>query len=609
MFRQAPRHLKAPLRDVHSQVARLGRGVHTKTHTIRGSQRAIILASSTAAVGGLIWYNSKTTIHGDAPETNPTEAVLKAKQALCTGINEDGSLTAVVWGSNKSNIISPENPGIESVRIPSVANWLQNVALRDLALHDQHAACVDARGDVYQWGNGFYGSAPKSDAEAMGRKPTLTLQGKNIIRLQLTGSRVFALSASGKIYVFAAKAGQQKSPVGAPTPSSTPWWGTGWFWGEEEAAIDFAQLTPKEAFGWKERFVSIAAGRDHLLALTSTGRTYAHPINKNANSHGQLGFRKFDIPIPSSSTVMSPSSRLAVELVPKSIADPFANSTPFSRADTPSAGPTVSDNLQQLDDQNIGFSDTLFEIQALKGINVSQIAAGGRSSYVLTDSGRALGWGANEFGQVGLGSNVTLDTITVPTEIVLSRNVPGSLRTSCLDIAAGGDLACFVAERSGGNTAAFVDLLMCGNGQWGGLGNNVFSNAQGNPLRVKNVSGLREFDEKEQALTPIFPHAISISPTGHVLMTLDTRSQAGSGATGRDLLVWGTNRDYQLGTGKRTSLAVPTNLEQADSTRFMLANAKAPVRDLSGKLWKKGVEVEQCAVAGYGNSIVYWKIR
>jgi alpha-tubulin suppressor-like RCC1 family protein len=48
------------------------------------------------------------------------------------------------------------------------------------------------------------------------------------------------------------------------------------------------------------RITSIAAGRDHLLALTSSGRTFVHPITKNANSHGQLGFRKFDIPDPSS---------------------------------------------------------------------------------------------------------------------------------------------------------------------------------------------------------------------------------------------------------------------------------------------------------------------
>ena len=57
---------------------------------------------------------------------------------------------------------------------------------------------------------------------------------------------------------------------------------------------------------------------------------------------------------------------------------------------------------------------------------------------------------------------------------------------------AGGDLTCFIVERSDGVSVPTVDLLMCGNGQWGGLGNNVYSNSQGNPVRAKNVSGLLE---------------------------------------------------------------------------------------------------------------------
>lgn len=62
----------------------------------------------------------------------------------------------------------PDDP----IRTPTFAAWLDNVALRDLALH-QHSACVDARGDVYQWGDGFFES--RSDQT---QKPKLTLRGK-----------------------------------------------------------------------------------------------------------------------------------------------------------------------------------------------------------------------------------------------------------------------------------------------------------------------------------------------------------------------------------------------------------------------------------------------
>lgn len=368
----------------------------------------------------------------------------------------------------RNHVLLPDD-ATESIRSPMVASFLENVPLRDLALHEQHAACVDARGDVYQWGDGFYDAS--SNAEPEGRGPKLTLSGKvclttapttivhsstvlfqlqNITEIKLTDSRLFALSSSGKVYVLSSQASRQN-----PSPavsSGSPWWGTGWLWGDDALAADFIELKPSDALSRGEkyvipqqfsppilsrlpRFVSIAAGRDHLLALTSSGRTFAHPINKNANTHGQLGFRKFDIPDPSSpstSTTSSSSSRMNVELTPRSAIDPHANKARYTRQNTRAnhwfesglpgtseqgapAAPApedrvlvglsnnlvgVSENLAGVDDDKIGFCDKLFEVPSLKGVRIEQIAAGARSSYVKTDTGRVLGWGANEYGCV-----------------------------------------------------------------------------------------------------------------------------------------------------------------------------------------------------------------
>ena len=59
----------------------------------------------------------------------------------------------------------------ESLRSPSPLPWLDGVALRDLVLHETHAACVDARGDVYQWGN-------VSAQGSVVTQPIRTLRGK-----------------------------------------------------------------------------------------------------------------------------------------------------------------------------------------------------------------------------------------------------------------------------------------------------------------------------------------------------------------------------------------------------------------------------------------------
>ena len=57
----------------------------------------------------------------------------------------------------------------EVLRAPEAPEWLNNVALRDLAFHKTHAACIDAHGDVYQWGDGFSREQ---------KKPCRTLSGK-----------------------------------------------------------------------------------------------------------------------------------------------------------------------------------------------------------------------------------------------------------------------------------------------------------------------------------------------------------------------------------------------------------------------------------------------
>ncbi|KAI0831122.1 RCC1/BLIP-II [Trametes gibbosa] len=594
-----------------SHQVNVGRRLFSRNVSRGGSQRfatSLALTSASAAVAGALYYavTTQNTIHNDAPTIREAQS----KGASGSVQSADSGLTTLVWGANKTHVLDDDLP--EAVRVPTSSEWFENVALRDLELHEYHAACVDARGDVYQWGDGFFGSEPGSSHG----KPRLTLRGKNITQLQLTRSRVFALSASGRIYMLSSRQADQALSTGAQTPASTPWWGTGWLWGEEEE-VDFVEITPSEHLKRSERFVQISAGTDHMLAVTSEGRTFAHPITLNANSHGQLGLRKCDVPYPVDLEhfhLPHKHPRVPLELTPKSIADPYAKASPATRPAT--AAPRNSEAYigkaavaAGLDDSSIRFSDRLFEVPALRGIKVDHVAAGGRSSFAKTAAGKVLGWGANEFGQIGLGANVTLDTITVPTEVVLWRTTPATMRTTCVGVFAGGDLTMFEVERSDGSGMPYIDVLTCGNGQYGGLGNALYNNAQSTPVRAKNVSGLYEYSELSKNLQAIAPETISISPTGHVLLTLDTGKRAGPGGGGKDVVVWGANFDYQLGNGKRGSLPTPTVLLTPGGERFMLHRQRArEVRDLQGQVWKKGVDVEQRAVAGWNSSVVYWRI-
>lgn len=84
-----------------------------------------------------------------------------------------------------------------------------------------------------------------------------------------------------------------------------------------------------------------------------------------------------------------------IDLVPNVVRDPYALSNPRGRALPPRQVTLAVVEPKDLDGCNV-----LFEIPALNGIRISQIATGSRTSFARTFDGRVLGWGANEFGFV-----------------------------------------------------------------------------------------------------------------------------------------------------------------------------------------------------------------
>lgn len=135
----------------------------------------------------------------------------------------------------------------------------------------------------------------------------------------------------------------------------------------------------------KSRFVSVAVGEHHLLALTSNGRTFAHPLSHKANLYGQLGIRHLEF--------SEAGNSYAIDLVPDIVNDPYALSSPRGRTPSPrQVTPGV------VESKDLRGCNVMFEVPSLSGVRVSQIAAGSRTSFARTFDGRVLGWGANEFG-------------------------------------------------------------------------------------------------------------------------------------------------------------------------------------------------------------------
>ncbi|CCO26128.1 aminopeptidase 2 [Rhizoctonia solani AG-1 IB] len=527
-------------------------GAHEK---IRNSGAFITGAALAAATATVYAFNTAQVAHNEDPNA-VSASISGSKNTAPLKLEDDGKLHTYVWGSNKYNTLSPGN-NKDAIRTPEdVLSWT-GVVLRDLAFHEKHAACVDAAGDVYQWGEAYYGEGNPSGG------PQRTLSGKNISQIALSAARTFALSEkTGKVYVIARASERQNKRE----TTKGSWWNLGGWLGSDSSNVDYLELGVDSKLNRGEKFTSISAGRDHLLALTSHGRTFSLPISLSANNYGQLGFRKITIP-DSTSEDPSTAPRIPIELTPRILEDPHALATPFVRT-----GQTASSTYV---DSGIGFCDILFEIPSLRGLKIAQALAGDRCSYVRTKDGRVLTWGANSFGQLGLGATTVREAVTIPTEVILSRNYPAGSNVKCTGLATGGDLAYFIVDVIAPDNTSSVDVLACGMGQWGGLGNGQFLQSQGAPAKVKSVSGIAEYNEATQSVQPLRTRSISVSPapqTSHTLLTLDTGTLGEAPSAhrahpvGHDVLVLGYNADAmsapaQQDTPKpREEYRLPTNV-------------------------------------------------
>lgn len=304
------------------------------------------------------------------------------------------------------------------------------------------------------------------------------LGAQNITKLSPTPFKVYALSRAGRVYTLAASRSAQAAVPEGAAQRGYPWWTLGmgsWLW--TDPGVDVVEVHTEDRLGKGERcvgcrggtcgaggarasadclaaigarsFVDISTGRDHVLALTNHGRTYSMPATPLGNSHFQLGTRRL----------------------------------PPSTKDTPR--PDLTDPAFRA----IRAFSVLHPITSLAGVPVAQVSAGERSSFVRTrGEGRVLGFGANEYGQIGLGANVAVDVVPTPTEVVLARGYRGGTTVRCLNVAAGANNTFFTVEREGMGPEAgkrYVDLLASGSGVTGTLGHGLWSSVSGAPVKVK----------------------------------------------------------------------------------------------------------------------------
>ena len=424
-----------------------------------------------------------------------------------------------VWGDNNGKVVAPDaKDGI--IRNPRWMRSFDGKLLRDLKLTRTFGAAIDEKGDLLQWGVDY-------DPKVL--DPVPTLKGRDLVSIDVSEDRIIALSRSGRVYSLAASAEEQA--IGRK-PQEYSWWLPFW---STQSPISYRTISPA-SLGYTERVTSISSGLEHALLLTNSGRVFSFASGSaQYPTRGQLG-------------------------VP--------GLTWFTRPKGP--------------------YDTPHEIAALHGFTITQIASGDYHSVALDSKGRVHSWGDNAKGQLGVGDTSKDGSYyDNPAQVPLTKLYSGTAqRPSVTNIYAGGNTtflsvdATRIATPADEDNQALAmrmigrvtnDVWACGHGIWGQLGNGRWTHVQALPTKIIPLSGLFEYDEAKRRAVPIKLRDLSVG-ANYAAATLNNITYTAASAAssdndtnwGADVLFFGNNEYYQLGTGRRNNVTTPTYIQPLD---------------------------------------------
>ncbi|KAI0599758.1 regulator of chromosome condensation 1/beta-lactamase-inhibitor protein II [Biscogniauxia sp. FL1348] len=418
------------------------------------------------------------------------------------------------WGSNSGRVAAPDSSE-NVIKTPRRIAYFDGQLLRDMKLDQDFGAAITENGDLVQWGVAF------SKADPL---PVPTLTGKDLVKIEISRDRIIALGKHGSVYSIPVAASDQATNDKPKQSSWLPFWST-------PNPVNYRVLKPSN-LAWNESIVDMSGGLEHVLLLTSKGRLFsAASSTSEFPSKGQLGI-------------------------------------PGLTWSTRPPGPY----------------DQPHEVTFLKGFKIAKIAAGDYHSLALEEDGRVFVFGDNTSGQLGFEFEQEIPYVDGPIPLPFSKIYSAShQKPRVTSIAAGGANSFFTVDATRvvgrGEDASNVrdlgrvtaDTWACGSGICGSLGTGKWTHVSLGPSKIKSLSGLYEFDEKTKSVVPIRLKRLSAGST-HAAAIMDNvtyvdasdRSSGNDTNWGADVMWWGGNEHYQLGTGKRNNVPTPMYIEPLD---------------------------------------------
>ncbi len=482
---------------------------------------ALLAAAALTGTGAVVaYYAYRATLA--APEIQKAEIVYEKPRKKAATAEEGRDLVSsqhqqvknswehpgvYAWGSNAGRVVAPDSK--ESViKTPRRISYFDGQILRDLKLDRDFGAAVTENGDLVQWGAAF-----SKDSVA----PVVTLKGKDISKIAVSRDRIIALASNGSVYSIPVASSDQALGEKPASQSSG-------LWSSAPASTSYRSLKP-EGLGWGEKVVDVKSGLEHCLLLTSKGRVFSAASSaEEFPSRGQLGI-------------------------------------PGLTWQTRTPGPY----------------DQPHEIKALSGANIKAIAAGAFHSLALDNQGRVFAFGDNTLGQLGLETDSSAPAIDTPSPLPITKLYSGTdLHPKVTSIAAGGMNSFLTVDAAKPHGPTAAETWAFGSGIHGGLGTGKWTHISSKPTKIKSLSNLAEYSETTNTLTPIRLANLSVGATHacavlanatHLTTTPSSSSSATDTNYGADVLWWGGNENYQLGTGRRSNVAVPTYIGPLDRGR------------------------------------------
>ncbi|KAK8022468.1 protein FMP25- mitochondrial [Apiospora rasikravindrae] len=415
------------------------------------------------------------------------------------------------WGSNEGRVAAPDMAD-SSIKTPRRIKYFDGQLLRDIKLDREFGAAITEKGDLVQWGTAFSKEDPQ---------PKPTLKGKDLTKLAISRDRILALGKNGTIYSVPVSGSDQASTAKTESSSWTSFWSS-------PSSASYRKIEIP-SLGWGEGIADIASGLEHALILTTKGRVFsAASSTSDYPSKGQLG-------IPGLTWTTRPQ----------------------------------------------GPYDAPHEISTLKGFNITQVAAGDYHSLALEKAGRVFVFGDNTSGQLGFEAEREIPYVDGPIPLPFSKIYAGTAQVPRVTSIAAG--ATKVASQSGQSDQSVAlapardlgrvtaDTWATGAGIYGSLGNGKWTHVTLGPTKIRPLSGLYEWDEHTKSIVPIRLARLSVGAT-HAAAVMANETSVGATNTssendinwGADVLFWGGNEHYQLGTGKRNNVNTPMYIGPLD---------------------------------------------